>query len=306
MAAKKKWWVGVLLKGKWKNHQVFQFSGDPGPRNWPDCDYVVGPFDKREDARKWAHVLRSARAAALREVMHMEPKRKQQPPGNPARILLDAVRRAGWAEDEIDAPSFKAAADYCDGEAQCELLDWDVAIEAAPSRPSGTLMVTLECGGRGTPSQEVPSRPETLQIYECQGGEGCTHSPAKAPPEPSEPSKAVPQAPATPSSSQMPCGLICPACNPTPAAIMPGVGHLFTPVCCEICGMMYWKPLGLPGICARLLTMGVNAKGDSAACQAEIQRLANFLGVQVDAMCWPGQMDANSVPVPLRAEPEIK
>jgi len=67
---------------------------------------------------------------------------------------------------------------------------------------------------------------------------------------------------------------------------------------------MYWKPLGLPGICARLLTIGVNAKGDSAACQAEIQRLANFLGVRVDAMCLPD--DANSVPIPLHAEPEIK
>jgi len=120
MAAKKKWWVGVLLKGKWKNHQVFQLSGDPGPKNWPDCDYVVGPFDKREDARKWAHVLRSARAAALREVMHMEPKRKQPPSGNPARILLDAVRRAGWAEDEIDISSFTAAADYCDEEVQAD------------------------------------------------------------------------------------------------------------------------------------------------------------------------------------------
>ena len=98
---------------------------------------------------------------------------------------------------------------------------------------------------RGTPTgiPHMAFNPETLQIYECQGGEGCTHAPAKATPEPSEPSKAVPQAPATPSSSQMPCGPVCPACNPTPAAIMPGVGHLFTPVCCKVCGTMYWQPL---------------------------------------------------------------
>ena len=33
-----------------------------------------------------------------------------------------------------------------------ELLDWDAAIEVAPMRPSGTLTVTLEYAGRGTPS----------------------------------------------------------------------------------------------------------------------------------------------------------
>jgi hypothetical protein len=33
-----------------------------------------------------------------------------------------------------------------------EMLDWDVAIEVAPPRPTGTLSVTLEYGGRGTPT----------------------------------------------------------------------------------------------------------------------------------------------------------
>ena len=33
-----------------------------------------------------------------------------------------------------------------------ELLDWDTAIIVAPLRPSGTLSVTLEYAGRGTPS----------------------------------------------------------------------------------------------------------------------------------------------------------
>ncbi|HVP46882.1 MAG TPA: hypothetical protein VMT32_09870 [Bryobacteraceae bacterium] len=33
-----------------------------------------------------------------------------------------------------------------------ELLDWDAAIEVAPMRPSGTLMVTLKYAGRATPS----------------------------------------------------------------------------------------------------------------------------------------------------------
>jgi hypothetical protein len=33
-----------------------------------------------------------------------------------------------------------------------EMLDWDAAIEVAPRRPSGTLSVTLEYGGRGTPT----------------------------------------------------------------------------------------------------------------------------------------------------------
>ncbi len=33
-----------------------------------------------------------------------------------------------------------------------EMLNWDVAIEVAPRRPSGTLSVTLEYGGRGTPT----------------------------------------------------------------------------------------------------------------------------------------------------------
>lgn len=33
-----------------------------------------------------------------------------------------------------------------------EMLNWDAAIEVAPRRPSGTLSVTLEYGGRGTPT----------------------------------------------------------------------------------------------------------------------------------------------------------
>lgn len=33
-----------------------------------------------------------------------------------------------------------------------ELLDWDAFIKVAPARPSGTLLVRLEYGGRGTPT----------------------------------------------------------------------------------------------------------------------------------------------------------
>lgn len=33
-----------------------------------------------------------------------------------------------------------------------ELVDWDAFIKVAPVRPTGTLMVTLEYGGRGTPT----------------------------------------------------------------------------------------------------------------------------------------------------------
>jgi hypothetical protein len=33
-----------------------------------------------------------------------------------------------------------------------ELLDWDAVIKVAPSRPSGMLTVSLEYGGRGTPT----------------------------------------------------------------------------------------------------------------------------------------------------------
>ncbi len=33
-----------------------------------------------------------------------------------------------------------------------ELLDWDASIEVAPKRPSGTLKVTLQYAGRGTPT----------------------------------------------------------------------------------------------------------------------------------------------------------
>ena len=32
-----------------------------------------------------------------------------------------------------------------------EVLNWDVAIEVAPERPSGTILVTLEYAGRGAP-----------------------------------------------------------------------------------------------------------------------------------------------------------
>jgi hypothetical protein len=35
---------------------------------------------------------------------------------------------------------------------QDENLDWDLAMEVAPRRPSGTLAVTLEFAGRGQPS----------------------------------------------------------------------------------------------------------------------------------------------------------
>ena len=40
---------------------------------------------------------------------------------NPAWILLDILRRCGWAASEIDIPSFAAAADYCD--AQIDAID---------------------------------------------------------------------------------------------------------------------------------------------------------------------------------------
>ena len=33
-----------------------------------------------------------------------------------------------------------------------ELLDWDEFIKVAPARPAGTIMVTLEYGGRGRPT----------------------------------------------------------------------------------------------------------------------------------------------------------
>lgn len=33
-----------------------------------------------------------------------------------------------------------------------EILNWDATIEVAPRRPSGMLSVTLEYGGRGTPT----------------------------------------------------------------------------------------------------------------------------------------------------------
>ncbi|HXM40410.1 MAG TPA: hypothetical protein VN924_04115 [Bryobacteraceae bacterium] len=33
-----------------------------------------------------------------------------------------------------------------------ELLNWDALIKVAPARPTGTLVVTLEYGGRGTPT----------------------------------------------------------------------------------------------------------------------------------------------------------
>lgn len=33
-----------------------------------------------------------------------------------------------------------------------ELLDWEVFVKAAPVRPMGALFVTLEYGGRGTPT----------------------------------------------------------------------------------------------------------------------------------------------------------
>jgi hypothetical protein len=33
-----------------------------------------------------------------------------------------------------------------------EMLDWDASIEKAPTRPSGTLIVTLEYAGRGKPT----------------------------------------------------------------------------------------------------------------------------------------------------------
>lgn len=49
VASKKAWWVGVL-KGKWENHRVFEFDGDPEPSDCPDCDYVLGPFKEKKAA----------------------------------------------------------------------------------------------------------------------------------------------------------------------------------------------------------------------------------------------------------------
>ena len=49
----KSFWVGVI-KGQWDNHRVFEFNGEPEPKDCPDCDYVIGPFDNREEAEKRA------------------------------------------------------------------------------------------------------------------------------------------------------------------------------------------------------------------------------------------------------------
>ena len=57
-------------------------------------------------------------ADGVMEHMELEPNKSNSPPGNPAWILLEALRRAGWVEDEILISSFTAAADYCDGEAR--------------------------------------------------------------------------------------------------------------------------------------------------------------------------------------------
>jgi hypothetical protein len=46
----KKYWVGVL-KGRWEDHRVFEFQGDPEPSDAPDCDYVIGPFDTKAEAQ---------------------------------------------------------------------------------------------------------------------------------------------------------------------------------------------------------------------------------------------------------------
>lgn len=37
------YWVGVV-KGRFQGHRVFEFDGDPYPKDVPDCDYVVGPY----------------------------------------------------------------------------------------------------------------------------------------------------------------------------------------------------------------------------------------------------------------------
>ena len=49
------WWVGVQ-KGKWSDHKVFEFDGDPEPTDTvcQGCDYVIGPFKNKEEAVKRA------------------------------------------------------------------------------------------------------------------------------------------------------------------------------------------------------------------------------------------------------------
>jgi len=48
-----KFWVGVL-KGQWENHEVFASKGEPEPTDYPQYDYVVGPFETKPDADKRA------------------------------------------------------------------------------------------------------------------------------------------------------------------------------------------------------------------------------------------------------------
>jgi len=44
-----KFWVGVI-KGQWENHDVFSAAGDPEPADYPQYEYVVGPFDTKKEA----------------------------------------------------------------------------------------------------------------------------------------------------------------------------------------------------------------------------------------------------------------
>ena len=53
MSRKNRWWVGVL-RGHYRDHKTFSFLGEPTSEDCPDCNYVIGPYDTEDEAKKRA------------------------------------------------------------------------------------------------------------------------------------------------------------------------------------------------------------------------------------------------------------
>ncbi len=55
-----KYWVGVV-KGRYENHEVFVDNDKKHvtPKNYPNYDYIVGPFDNKSKAEAYAKKVKN-------------------------------------------------------------------------------------------------------------------------------------------------------------------------------------------------------------------------------------------------------
>jgi hypothetical protein len=109
------------------------------------------PQPLRQTSERWDKVQATKKIGGRNLTAHSffelyeQQQLNQNVPARPHSLQQDYVIVS--VDDLIQELKLAPSKFYAD-----ELLDWDAAIEVAPTRPSGTLTVTLQYAGRGKPT----------------------------------------------------------------------------------------------------------------------------------------------------------